>query len=401
MFEVSPVRNREEYGKAIYGIGQYFGAAPTEEQLERFEKVLPHERMHAALADGEIIGGAGAFPFELSVPGGTLLCGGVTVVGVSPTHRRRGVLRQMMDTQLRDIHERGEPIAALWASEETIYGRFGYGIAAWCGEIKLPREWTTYAKPFERRGQVKLVTPEEAAKVFPPVWDALMRERPGVFQRTEDWWKLRRLRMPDEEKANPRRFAALEVDGSVQGYAIYRQFPSWDEGSTSARLEVSEVIGATPDATAEIWRFVLDIDWYATLEASLLPIDHPLFLLLATPRRMKFRIGDSLWVRLVDVGDALSGRKYAGDGSIVFDVRDAVCPWNEGRWKLEGGQASRTEDAADIALGVDALGSAYLGAVPFSQLRDAQRVEELVDGAIRRADALFGWRPLPWCPEIF
>ena len=363
--------------------------------------MLPHERMHAALADGQIVGGAGAFPFELSVPGGTLPCGGVTVVGVSPTHRRRGMLRTMMDAQLRDIHERGEPIAALWASEETIYGRFGYGIAAWAGEIKLGREWTAYAQPFERRGQVKLVEPEEAAKTFPPVWNALMAERPGVFQRTEEWWKLRRLRMPDEEKANPRRFAALELDGSVQGYAVYRQFPSWEDGSTSARLEVSEVIGATPEATAEIWRFVLDIDWYATLEASLLPLDHELFLLLATPRRMKFRVSDSLWVRLVDVGAALSGREYAGDGSIVLEVHDAVCPWNEGRWKLEGGQASRTEEKAELALGVDALGSAYLGAVSFTELRNAGRVEELAEGAIRRADELFSWRPLPWCPEIF
>ena len=82
MVEVRQTRDRAEYGKAIYGIGQYFGAAPTEEQLERFSTVLPHERMHAALVDGQIIGGAGAFPFELSVPGGTLPCGGVTVVAV-------------------------------------------------------------------------------------------------------------------------------------------------------------------------------------------------------------------------------------------------------------------------------------------------------------------------------
>ena len=106
MFEVRQTRDREEYGRAIYGLGQYFGAAPTEEQLERFSKVLPHERMHAGLADGEIVGGAGAFPFEMSVPGGTIACGGVTVVGVSPTHRRRGVLRTMMDTQLHDIQDR-------------------------------------------------------------------------------------------------------------------------------------------------------------------------------------------------------------------------------------------------------------------------------------------------------
>jgi len=110
---------------------------------------------------------------------------------------------------------------------------------------------------------------------------------------------------------------------------------------------------------------------------------------------------DSLWVRLVDVGAALSGRSYSKDDRLVFEVRDAVCPWNEGRWKLEGGKASRTDAAADIALDVDALGSAYLGAVSFAQLRDGLRLEELTEGAVERADAVFGWRPLPWCPEIF
>ncbi len=90
----------------------------------------------------------------------------------------------MMDAQLRDIHEREEPIAALWASEETIYGRFGYGLAAWCGEINIERVWNAFARPLERRGRVRFVTTEEAMQLFPPVWEALMRERPGVFQRT-------------------------------------------------------------------------------------------------------------------------------------------------------------------------------------------------------------------------
>jgi predicted acetyltransferase len=348
VFEVRPTGSAEEFASAVYGIGQYFGPPLDDVRVERFSAVLPFERMHAAWQDGAIVGGAGAFPFEMSVPGGVLPCGGVTVVGVYPTHRRRGALRAMMDAQLRDIHERGEPIAALWASEETIYGRFGYGIAAWTGEIRLPREWTAYARPFTPRGQVRFVDAEEAATLFPPVWEALMRERPGVFGRTMPWWELRRLRMPDEEAANPKRFAALEIDGRAEAYAIYRQFPSWEEGSTTARLEVSEVVAANADAEAEIWRFVLDIDWYATLEMDLLPVDHPLFLLLANPRRMKFRLGDMLWVRLVDVGAALSGRAYAADGSLVLDVRDAVCPWNEGRWKVEGGEAARTDEPAVV-----------------------------------------------------
>src|SRR3954470_11399086 len=187
MFEVRPCADQDEYSRAIGAIGQYFNPPPSGELYERWARTLPHERMHAAFDDGQIVGGAGAFPFELSVPGGSLPCAGVTAVGVHPTHRRRGVLRSMMDTQLRDIHERGEPIAALWASEETIYGRYGYGIAAWGGDIVLPRELASVVGPLESRGRVRFVPPDEAAPLLAPVWEELMRQRPGVFRRTEPW----------------------------------------------------------------------------------------------------------------------------------------------------------------------------------------------------------------------
>ncbi len=400
-FDVRPCRDREEFDRALYAIGQNFFGPPTEEQLDRFLRVLELERMHAAFEAGEIVGGAGAFTFDLSVPGGSLPCAGVTVVGTYPTHRRRGVQRSLMRAQLDDVHERGEPIAALWASEEPIYGRYGYGLASWGGEVSISREANAFARPLERRGQARFVSQEKAKKLFPPVWEALRAERPGVFSRVEAWWETRRLRIPDEEAAHPRRFVALELDGVTQAYAIYRTKPGFEGGVSTAKIEVLEALGMNPQATAEIWRFLLDIDWIETVSASLLPPDHPLFLLLAYPRRARYRIADALWVRLVDVGAALSGRAYAGDGSVVFEVRDAFCPWNEGRWRLESGVAARTDEPAELALDVDALGCAYLGAVSFAQLCAALRVEELVDGAAARADAMFAWRPLPWCPEIF
>jgi len=400
-FEVRPCRDEAEYGRAVYGIGQYFDAPPTDEQLERFLRVLDLERMHAALDGDEIVGGAGAFTFDLSVPGASLPCAGVTVVGVYPTHRRRGALRAMMRVQLDDVHERGEPIAALWASEEGIYGRFGYGLASWMGQIAVKREWSAFAPPFQPRGRVRFVTSDEAKVLFPPVWETLRGQRPGVFARPDAWWELRQLRQPQEEASKPKRFVVAELDGETQAYAIFRRHPAWEEGASAARTEVIEAVAATPQATAELWRFLLDIDWTATLEAELLPLDHPLLLLLANPRRARYRLSDALWVRLVDVGPALSGRAYAAEGPVVFEVRDAFCPWNEGRWKVEAGAAARTEEPADLALDVDALGSAYLGAVSFAELREALRVDELADGAVARADALFAWRPLPWCPEIF
>jgi predicted acetyltransferase len=402
MFDVRPCADQDEYARAVGSIGQYFNPPPGEEFLERFVRMLPHERMHAAFEDGAVVGGAGAFPFELSVPGGgSLPCAGVTAVGVTPTHRRRGVLRAMMDTQLRDARDRGEPIAALWASEETIYSRFGYGIAAWAGELRIPHEWDAFAQSPQSVGAVRFVTHEEARELFPPIYEGVRRDRPGMMSRDEAWWEIRHLRLPDEEKDAPRRFVVLEVEGEPQAYAIYRTHFGFEGGSASSRLVVREAYGATPGAMAAIWRWVLDVDWMAAVETSLVPADHPLFLLIATPRRMRYRMGDGLWIRLVDVGGALAGRAFGEGGPLVLEVRDAVCEWNDGRWKLDGGECSRTDEEPDLALDVGALGSAYLGAVSFKELRAALRVEELREGAIARADALFAWRPLPWCPEIF
>jgi predicted acetyltransferase len=401
MFEVRPCADQEEYTRAIGAIGQYFNPPPSEEFLEELARLMPHERMHAAFEDGDIVGGAGAFPYELSVPGGSLPCAGVTAVGVTPTHRRRGALRLMMDAQLRDVHERGEPIAALWASEETIYGRFGYGIAAWAGELEVKHESDAFAELPELPATTRFVSPEEAAELFPPIYDAVRRERPGMPSRSAEWWKLRHVRLHDDEKNAPRRFVALDIEGETQGYAIYRTHFSFEGGLPASRLVVREALGATPEATAAIWRFVLDVDWMAVVEVSLAPPDHPLFLLLALPRRARYRMGDGIWVRLVDLPAALSGRVYSEGDPLVLEVRDAVCEWNDGRWKLEGGECSRTDDEPDLAFDVSALGSAYLGAVSFAQLRAALRVEELREGAIAQADALFAWRPLPWCLEIF
>jgi predicted acetyltransferase len=402
-FEVRPCRDLAEYDGAFMAIAQYFGNEPDPGRAERFSALLPIDRMHAAWEDGDIVGGAGAFPFELSVPGGALQCAGTTVVGVAPTHRRRGVLRSMMRAHLDDAHERGEPLAALWASEETIYGRFGYGVAGFAGEVQIPKEYVDFVAPRDPTGRLRIVERDEALEAFPPVWEALARDRPGVFTRSRDWWELRTLADPPDRRngAGPKRFVLLERDGAPAAYAIYRHKMDWEAGVSKGKVVVAEAVGAAPEAVAEIWRYLLDIDWVATIESFLLPPDHALFFVLASPRRMRYRSGDGLWVRLLDVGAALSGRTYPEDGEVVFDVRDTFCQWNEGRWRLAGGAAERTDAEADLALDVSALGAAYLGGMRFAQLAQGGRVEELKPGAIERADGIFRHGLHPWCPEIF
>lgn len=401
--EVRPVRNLEEFSGGILAIGQYFGMVPTEEGMQSFADLLTLERMHAAWSDGSIVGGAGAFQFDLSVPGGDLPTAGITVVGVAPTHRRRGVMRALMRTQLDEAHERGEPLAALWASEETIYGRFGFGLASFCGEITLAHEHAVFAAPVEPAGTLRLIDADEALETIPPVFERVRRVWPGMFSRNRVWWENRELADPAErrEGAGPKRWVVYEREGTVEGYAAYRHKPGFEGGTTIAELRVVEAQGVTPEAVRDVWAYLLAIDWIATVKAYLLPPDHPLFLLVAKPRRLRYRMGDGIWVRLVDVGAALSGRAYSSDGSIVFDVADDFCPWNEGRWQLQDGKAARTDADPDLRLPVQSLGSALLGGISFAELHRAGRLVELQEGAVTRADALFRWDRHPWCPAIF
>ena len=193
----------------------------------------------------------------------------------------------------------------------------------------------------------------------------------------------------------------LDVDGAPQAYAIYRLHVTFGDLGPETRLRTLEVMAATPEAVGSIWRYLLDVDWTKVISTSRQPVDHPLLLRLARPSLARPTLADGLWVRLIDVGAALSGRTYAGDGAVVLDVRDEFCSWNAGRWKVEGGAAERVDADADLALDAGELGGVYLGGFTFRDLQRASRVEELRDGGIARADELFRTVGAPWCPEIF
>ena len=401
--DVRTCTDTDELRQALNAISHYFGHENQTEDAERFAQWIEVERMHAAWDDGKVVGGAGAFTYEMSVPGGASVpAAGVTVVGVLPSHRRRGVLTSMMRAQLADSRARGDLVAYLWASEATIYPRFGYGLASRIGELTLARDRTRFAQPFEPRGMVRLVDLDESAKAFPPLYEEMRKQRPGMFKREKAWWETRRLHDdPARRSGGPLNRALLELDGKPAGYALYRVKQDWSNGASSGEVTVGEAVAPTPEAARELWRWMFDFDWTSKFVAGLLPIDHELFLLLAEPRRMGFRLNDGVWVRILDVGGALSARAYTGDGEVVLDVNDALIAENAGRWRVGSGGAERTDADADLRVDVTGLGSVYLGGFTFAQLVRAFRAEELKPGAIERADALFATGREPWCPEIF
>jgi predicted acetyltransferase len=393
----------DDFPAALHPIFHYFGSKPDPEWVEQVSSLLPVDRIHAASDNGSIVGSASAFPFEMSVPGGFVRAAGVTMVGVLPTHRRRGIFNALLRTQLADVREQGEPIAYLWASDDALYGRFGYGVASFSANIEVTRDRSGFYREFEPKGSIRFVDVDEAVAPFSEIQRRAAEQHPGMFVRTPEWWRSRRLTDPEWSRhgAGEMVRALLELEGRPAAYALYRLHFAADRGIPSGYTSVIEALGDSAEATREIWRYLLDIDWMERVRAGLLPLDHELLLLLREPRRLTFNHRDGLWVRVVDVEAALNARSYKPGEQVVFELTDELCPWNEGTWEVGSGGVARTDGAAEVRLDASALGSAYLGGFTFGQLARAGRLEELVEGALDRADTLFRADRYPWCPEIF
>ena len=380
-----------------------FGSELVEADWERERIALPVERALAAFDGPHVVGFTGAYEFDLTIPGGQVPCGGVTWVGVPPTHRRRGILRSLMERQLRDIHEWGEPVAALWASEASIYGRFGYGVAAPgasiegdCGRFELRDDPGS-------DGEWRLVTKDEAYELFLPVHEQIRKERPGFITRSEHWWKEHRLADPENWRRGASRkfYAVFEFDGAVEAYALYRIKDEWEHGFPRGTVRVLEAFATTSEAERELWRFLFGIDLTTQVEVFHFDPASPLFLMAVDPRSLHMRIGDGLWLRLVDVEAALDARSYREGEPVVLEVWDDLLEWNEGRYVVGDGAVERTKAEPDLALGVADLASVYLGAFDFERLVRAERASELTDGAAERASDLFRTPLPPFCPEVF
>ncbi len=391
----------DELRQAMLAAEVAFGSGALEDvDWERESKALPAARALAAFDGGKPVALAGAYKFDLTIPGGQLPCAGVTWVGVMPTHRRRGILRDLMRRQLDDFLSWGEPIAALWASEASIYGRFGYGQAAPSGQVKSDR--ALFALREQANGAVRLVDADEALELFPPVYERVRATRAGMLSRDERWWKEHRL--ADHESwrrgASRKFYAAVEVEGVVEGYAYYRVKDEWEDGFAKGEVRVIEAMATSVRAEKVLWSFLHGIDLVRRVSATHFDLGSPLPLLVHDSRALGLRVWDGLWLRLVDVDASLRARSYRPATSVVLEVRDELCPWNAGRYRV-GDDAGRTDDTADLALDVADLGSAYLGGYDFHRLARAGLVEERVEGALEAATLLFRTELPPYCPEEF
>jgi predicted acetyltransferase len=391
---------------------------PLAEVVEQERGVFEFDRSIAAFDGDTIVGTTAAYSFQLTVPGGTAGTAGVTFVSVRPSHRRRGILSAMMRHQLADITARGEPVAALYASESGIYGRYGYGCASMELRLTIRRGEGTLSPALTggtgtggAGAWLRAGPPEELRTELAKVYDSVVPHRPGMLARDERWWQAI-LADPESSRRDrgPQKCLLAGDESGPRGYALYRTKPHWgDDDLPSGRLTVRELVAADAATTAALWTDLLSRDLIGEVVARKRPVDDPLLDMLADRRRARAYLTDGLWVRLTDVGAALRRRGYSCAADVVIEVTDELLPANAGRWRLQcpgpgdGGTASceRTRAAADITLPVAALGAGYLGGTRLGALAAAGLVTERKDGAVARLSAAMYSDPAPWCPSMF
>ena len=405
----------EEEFSAFYAVIEHAFNAQYPADLElRYEMaVFEFDRSLAAFDGATMVGTAAALSLRMTVPGGDATVAGVTAVATAPAHRRRGILTSLMHRQLADLRERGEAVAALFASEAGIYARFGYGAATSDLNLAIRRGEGALLVPATALGPLRLRTaePRDATAELAEVFDAVLHERPGMFARDDRWWE-HILWDPEHRRSgrSPQRCVIAEDDAGPRGYALYSVCPSWgDDGIPDGVLQVRELMATDPAAYAAIWNDLLSRDLVSEVRAVSRAVDEPLLYLLADRRRARPQLFDGLWVRLVSVPEALAGRRYSCPVDVVIEVADDVFAENTGRWRLrapgraEDGRATcaRTSAAADVTLPVQSLGAAYMGGTRLDALARAGLAEQASPGAIAALSSALSWEPAPWSPTIF
>ena len=383
------------------------GATDQADWLDRAIRATELDRSWVAVDAGRFVANCGFHSLDVTLPAApgqpcpVIAMGGVTRVGVHPTHRRRGLLRRMMAEMLDDSRARGEAIAGLMASESVIYGRFGFGLASEVAEYTIDSREAAFVAPAPGL-DLHLLSKDEVAKLLPDLYDRQRRSRAGEPSRlTTTWEEYIADETPNRHGGNPLFWAACD-----DGYVVYRALEEsayWQR----ERLVVEELRGLTPEVEAGLWQFVFGIDLIDEVTAKRRPVDEPLRWRLADPRQLRqTQLDDRLYVRVLDMKAAFEARGYRVDDRLVLEVtpppvdegvRDAV----PGRWVIEARdgaaacQPAGSADQADLRLDVTALGSLYMGGFPASLLAAAGRIEQLRSGALERADRLFGTWPAP------
>lgn len=379
------------------------------------EEIVAHregtelDRSWIAVDGDAIVGSATGHTFQLALPGGGCApLGGLSLVSVVPTHRRLGIMTDLVDRFFADCVERQEPLAGLFASDAGIYGRFGFGAATRMANLTIERDRAAFGT-FVPPGRMRWHKAADAADELAPIFERTMVDRPGELARSASTWASLRERATKTPDGKPAWVAIHEPDGggAPDGYVVYRIESKWIDHTAQNEVHIIELVGVGAVRVA-LWHFLLNLDLIRTVSDRNARPDEPVADALVDPRQLRIRgIYDQLWLRVLDVGLALAARTYNVTGEVTIEVVDDLLADRGGTFRLVvreaagGAECHRVEADPQLVVTARALASAYLGDRSFRGLAGAGLVEVRDPAAAALADAMFAVFPRPQCLSTF
>lgn len=326
----------------------------------------------------------------------------VTDVTTSPAHRRRGLLRRLMEDTLTAAVADGMPLAALTASEATIYGRWGFGVATMRRMVELDTRPGFALRHFADSGRVEMVDPRTSWPTIKAVFDRFHQHTRGSVELPQFYEPLLTGAHDFESGEDKSLMAAvhLDADESVDGFVVYKP----QEKDKVASTRIFRLIGLDSTAQLGLWSFLAGIDLADRVTTGMLHPQDPLEWALRDINRLKTTgLEEFLWLRVLDVRRVLEARPWSADGELVVEVEDNQ-NHAAGRWTVtsRGGAAEvlPTDRAAQVRMDVETLGTLTLGPVGVEVLRGAGRIRG-EDRAVRLLAAMADLPAAPYNATAF
>lgn len=381
-----------------------FGDNETDPDAAEAALVAP-EWTTCAFEEKQLVSTLASYPFRMRLNGATADVAGLTAVATLPPHRRRGLLRRTITQSFREQRERGQSLAILWASFGGIYQRFGYGPGSNAVRYEFDPRWARLHEGLSARGTISQTTEREAAlPTLKQIYRSYSSPRNLMLHRPEATWHFSVCRALDKKH---RTHIATYRNGAGEptGYLVY-QLELQEQPPPNQRLEICDFIALDADAHVGLWQFILAHDLVSSVTTCVVSEDDPSPLLVQEPAKLGKRVGEGLFLRVVDAERALGLRPYGPAGTLSLEVaNDPLCDWNEGVFELEAdGQecrVKRTKGVPDLVLPPRSLASLLAGHSSASQLARAGLLDAKDGQVLERADRMFVTTYRPHCADGF
>jgi GNAT superfamily N-acetyltransferase len=325
---------------------------PNREEWEGRVKMRVGPAYYALFEEDEAVAITACPALTQNVRGKLFKMAGFADVSTHPEARRKGYSRQLITYAFEQLKNAGGVVSSLYPFRESFYERLGY--VTFPQSRKAIFETANLALILQKElggGEVELMLMGEGYEMY---WQYVQRMQRGIHG-------MGIFNEPQTQAAQQNRswLALARVDGDIAGLMVYT---TKGEELMNFTLQVVRFYYHTSQG-----KYLL-LDWLArhidqATKAELwLPAYEQPNTWLADLRPKLEPVFVAPMGRVLDVRGI--GGMETGPGSFSAQIRDPLCPWNEGIWHFEGRSGTlevSPAQSADCQLTIQGLSALIYG----------------------------------------